>query len=99
MTELHVPPGSINKVANGWSVRWSPSRKTTKVALLIEITDDGVLELDHVRTIRTSCDLSGSNTDSNADLCDVPDAFLAVLRDRGYTTAHVSAGENGGACA
>lgn len=99
MSELQVPPGSLRETNHGWSVRWSPTKKTTKVALFVEITDDGVLELEHIRTMRTSCRSSGSSTDTDADPCDVPDVFLAVLRDRGYQPAHVEGGTTGGACA
>lgn len=90
MTDLRIPPGNIRRLDNGWSIRWHPTRKTTKVALFVEITSDNVLELEHIRTIRTSCRESSASTNTDADPCDVPDAFLAVLRDRGYDPAHVS---------
>lgn len=89
MTEFRVPPGTVKRLEDGWSVRWSPTSKTTKKALFVEITDDDVLELEHIRTFRTSCRESGAELDADPDPCDVPEVFLAVLRDQGCKPVHV----------
>jgi hypothetical protein len=91
---INVPPGSVTREEYGWSIRWYPTSDTSKVALLRVITDDGVLELEHIRTIRTSCRHSSHSTDTDADPCEVPDVYLAYLRDRGYAPAHVGDCDN-----
>lgn len=90
MSEFRVPPGRVKKLSNGgWSVRWSPTSSVTKKALFVAITDDNVLELEHIRTFRTSCRESDAGVDPDPDPCDVPEAFLAILRDQGCKPVHV----------
>lgn len=91
--QTHVPPGTIKRLSNGWSVTWHPKRDTLHTALLTEITDDGLLEVIHIHRVRTSCRYSGSTTDKNPDPCDVPKPFREILKARGYKTAHVDGGE------
>jgi hypothetical protein len=75
----------LARVTNGWVVRWEPTADTHRVALLRTVTDDGILQLEQIRTHHRG--VSAVATD--VCVCDLPDACREALRERGFTPAKV----------
>jgi len=83
-----TPPHNWERTSTGGSLRWWPTRDTTKIALFRAVTDDGVAILQHIRTIHTSQRApSRAFLDDEPELADVPKPFRRVIEADGLTLA------------
>lgn len=96
MSGIIAPPFTINDRNDGLEVAWRPTYRTKKVALFVAITDNGVLQLERVTTVR----LDGRDYDPSHEKCPsldaVPEAIVYAIRGTGRTVAEVKAGGNSG---
>jgi len=83
-----TPPHNWERTSTGGTLRWWPTKDTTKIALFRAVTDDGVAILQHIRTIHTSQRApSTAFLDEKPELADVPEVFRRVIEADGLTLA------------
>lgn len=86
---VDAPAFRVHERGNGLRVEWHPSWKKVRKALFVEITDDGVLQLEHIMTICVSARETWTETDTSPSLDDLPNGVVYALRGAGYDVAHI----------